>query len=253
MRYQEIAAGTFISRPNRFLAWVNIEGQDTLCHVKNTGRCKELLTPGAKVILEHHNNPGRKTAYSLIAVYKGDVLFNMDSQAPNQAAWEWVTQRGADGIFGNILFAKREMTYGQSRFDLYLEAAEKGTAKTGTVDIDTSEAGIYTPKRRIFMEVKGVTLEENGAARFPDAPTERGLKHVRELTQCVKEGYEACLLFVIQMKGIIQVEPNWDTHSAFGEALIEAKQAGVQIIAYDCRVTPDSLQLDCPVAVVLGR
>lgn len=232
MRYGETVEGKFISRPNRFLAWVQIEGQDTLCHVKNTGRCRELLRPGARVILTHHDTPGRKTAYSLTAVYKGDTLFNIDSQAPNQAVWEWITQRQADGRFGRIVTARREVTYGHSRFDLYLETEEG---------------------RRIFVEVKGVTLETDGTARFPDAPTERGLKHVRELTGCAGAGYGACLLFVLQMKGSIWVEPNWATQPDFGRALQEAVEAGVQILAYDCLVTPDSMQLDRPVAVRLER
>lgn len=262
MEYQEIAEGTFLSRPNRFLAWVNIGGQDTLCHVKNTGRCRELLIPGARVIVEHHTNPARKTAYSLIGVYKGDVLFNMDSQAPNQAAWEWAVRRGADGRFGRLLSVRREARYGQSRFDLYLEAAAGATgtpdpAETGGEGDgrrDRDPDGRELPaNRRIFMEVKGVTLEANGIARFPDAPTERGLKHVRELIGCKQAGYEACLLFVVQRKGVLRVEPNWDTQPAFGEALLEARQAGVQLLAYDCIVTPGSLRLDAPVAVSLEK
>lgn len=249
MRYQEIAEGIFIARPNRFLAWVDIAGEETLCHVKNTGRCKELLVPGARVILEHYDRPGRKTAYSLIGVYKGDVLFNVDSQAPNQVVWEWASGRQAEGVFGELLSVRREVTYGQSRFDLYLEGAE-GSA---TRSLSGGKEGETAAKRRIFMEVKGVTLEEDGIARFPDAPTERGLKHVRELTQCVANGYEACLLFVIQMKGISRIEPNWKTHPAFGEALIEAERAGVRMLAYDCIVTPDSLELDAPVRVCLDK
>jgi sugar fermentation stimulation protein A len=237
MRYEEIKEGIFRSRPNRFLAWVEIDGEETLCHVKNTGRCKELLIPGVRVILEHQEKPGRKTAYSLIAVYKGQTLINTDSQAPNPVAEEWLRGRGGDGVFGKILSVKREVTYGQSRFDFFMEIqGEK-----------------ERPIRPVFMEVKGVTLEEDGIARFPDAPTERGVKHVKELTLSVKEGYEAYLLFVVQMKGIRRVEPNWVTHPAFGQALEEAKQAGVRILAYDCQVTPDSLMLDGPVPVELGN
>jgi sugar fermentation stimulation protein A len=233
MRYPAPAEGIFISRPNRFLAKVQIAGEEVLCHVKNTGRCRELLRPGARLILQHHDNPRRRTAYSVIGVYKGDVLVNMDSQAPNQVAYEWALA-GADGLFGEVVSVKREQTYGNSRFDLYLECiGETGAAS------------------RIFMEVKGVTLEEDGVARFPDAPTERGLKHVEELVSCGKEGYGACLLFVVQMKGVVRLEPNWQTHRAFGEALLRAKSAGVRILAYDCLVTTDSLTLCKSLPVLL--
>ena len=235
MTYPDITTGTFLSRPNRFLAHVLVDGVDTLCHVKNTGRCRELLQPGARLILQHHDNPARRTAYSVIGVYKGDVLINMDSQAPNQAAYEWALG-GADGLFGTILQVKRERTYGNSRFDLYLEAAD--------------EDGV---SRKIFMEVKGVTLEQDGVARFPDAPTERGVKHVEELAACLQDGYEACILIVIQMKGICRMEPNWGTHEAFGEALCRARQAGVRLLAYDCLVTENSMMLDQPLPVCLDR
>ena len=235
MKYSNTTTGIFISRPNRFLAHVLVDGADTLCHVKNTGRCRELLQPGARLILQYHDNPARRTAYSVIGVYKGDVLVNMDSQAPNQAAYEWARD-GADGLFGTIVEIKREKTYGNSRFDLYLES----------VDGD----GVL---HRIFMEVKGVTLEQDGVARFPDAPTERGVKHVEELTACLQDGYEACILFVIQMKGICRWEPNWKTHAAFGQALCRAKEAGVRLLAYDCRVTEDSMQINQPLPVDLAR
>ena len=235
MKYSNITTGTFISRPNRFLAHVLVNGVDTLCHVKNTGRCRELLQPEAKLILQHHDNPARRTDYSVIGVYKGDVLINMDSQAPNQAAYEWVVA-GADGIFGNVVEVKREKTYGNSRFDLYVESVD--------------EDGVL---HRTFIEVKGVTLEQDGVARFPDAPTERGVKHVEELTACLQDGYEACILFVIQMKGIRHWEPNWVTHEAFGEALCRAKEAGVRLLAYDCLVTEDSMQIDASLPIVLTR
>ncbi len=235
MNYPDITTGIFVSRPNRFLAHVRIDGVDTLCHVKNTGRCRELLQPGARLILQHHENPARRTAYSVIGVYKGDVLVNMDSQAPNQAAYEWAVA-GADGLFGTVVQVKRERTYGSSRFDLYLE----------TVDGD----GVI---HRIFIEVKGVTLEQDGVARFPDAPTERGVKHVEELTACLRDGYEAAIFFVVQMKGIHHWEPNWATHAAFGEALCRAQAAGVRLLAYDCRVTADSMQLDQPIPIRLTR
>lgn len=229
MFYPNITTGYFVARPNRFLARVLVNGRETLCHVKNTGRCRELLIPGARLVLQHHDDPGRKTAYSVIGVYKGETLVNMDSQAPNQAAYEWA-KTGAGGLFGQVTAVKRERTYGNSRFDLYLESAGG---------------------RRIFMEVKGVTLEQDGVARFPDAPTERGVKHVEELTACLRDGYEACLLFVIQMKGICRLEPNWATHAAFGEALLRAQEAGVRILAYDCAVTENTMVLDCPVPVSL--
>ena len=235
MKYPNITTGAFLSRPNRFLAHVLVDGVDTLCHVKNTGRCRELLQPGAKLILQHHDDPARRTAYSVIGVYKGDTLINMDSQAPNQAAYEWVLS-GADGLFGTIVEAKREKTYGNSRFDLYLESVD--------------EDGVL---HRTFMEVKGVTLEQDGVARFPDAPTERGVKHVEELTACLQDGYEACILFVVQMKGICRWEPNWATHDAFGQALCQAQEAGVRLLAYDCLVTEDSMQIDQPLPISLAR
>ena len=230
MKYFPVTVGYFIARPNRFLARVMVNGEEVLCHVKNTGRCRELLIPGARLVLQQHDDPKRRTAYSVIGVYKGNTLINMDSQAPNQAAFEWV-MGGADGLFGTVNLVKREKTYGNSRFDLYLEAGS----------------------RKIFMEVKGVTLEQNGVARFPDAPTQRGVKHVEELTACLRNGYEACLLFVVQMKGICRMEPNWITHEAFGQALCRAEAAGVKILAYDCMVTEDSMVLDHQLPVRLER
>lgn len=235
MRYPNTVTGTFLSRPNRFLAHVLVDGVDTLCHVKNTGRCRELLQPGARLILQHHDNPARRTAYSVIGVYKGEVLVNMDSQAPNQAAYEWAVA-GADGLFGRILEVKREKTYGNSRFDLYVESVD--------------EEGVL---HRTFIEVKGVTLEQEGVARFPDAPTQRGVKHVEELAACLQDGFEAAILFVIQMKGIIRWEPNGSTHAAFGEALCRAKEAGVRLLAYDCQVTEDQMWLDQPVPIALTQ
>ena len=233
MKYGRVTTGTFLARPNRFLARVQISGGEEVCHVKNTGRCRELLVPGAGLVLEIHDNPKRKTAYSVIGVYKGNTLINMDSQAPNQAAYEWVKE-GADGIFGKVTEVKRERTYGESRFDLYLEAQ--------------SEDGAL---RRIFMEVKGVTLENDGVARFPDAPTERGVKHLEELEACQKDGYVACILFVVQMKGIHRLEPNRQTHAAFADALKRAEESGVKVLAYDCLVTEDSMRLDQPIEVNL--
>lgn len=226
MKYRNVEEAIFLERPNRFTAYVERKGHREICHVKNTGRCRELLIPGAAVYLEKSENPGRKTLYDLIAVKKGEVLINMDSQAPNQAAEEWL-RRG--GLFKGERNIKREVRYGNSRFDLYVE----------------------TGGRKIFIEVKGVTLEEDGIARFPDAPTERGIKHIRELVACMEEGFEAFLLFVIQMKGITAFEPNERTHPAFGEALREAEGKGVRILARDCLVTQDSMMIDSPVPVYL--
>lgn len=224
MHYSNIIEGIFLSRPNRFLAQVEIGGREETVHVKNTGRCRELLIPGTKVLLTKSANPARKTAYDLVSVYKGDRLVNMDSQAPNEMAAEWVK---GGGFISGITAVKREKVFGNSRFDLYIEAGE----------------------RRIFMEVKGVTLEENGVARFPDAPTERGVRHVEELADCVKAGYEACLFFVVQMKGVTFLEPNWRTHPAFGEALRYAASREVRIMAYDCQVFPGTVEIDRPVPV----
>lgn len=226
MRYTNVSEGRFLERPNRFLARVEIKGQEVLCHVKNTGRCRELLTQGAVVYLQKSDNPNRKTKYDLIAVEKGDLLINMDSQIPNYVAAQWL-RKGS--LFPKDARIQMEKRYGNSRFDIYAEAGE----------------------RKAFLEVKGVTLEVDGQARFPDAPTQRGVKHVRELMECVREGYEAYLLLVIQMAGVQSFAPNWDTHPAFGSALQEAAQAGVQILAYDCKVQPDEIVLDKPVPVLL--
>ena len=226
MRYTNVSRGRFLERPNRFLARVEMEGQEVLCHVKNTGRCRKLLNPGAVVYLQKSDNPNRKTGYDLIAVEKGEMLINMDSQIPNYVAAEWLRKGRLFPEDANIQMERR---YGNSRFDIYAEAGD----------------------RKAFLEVKGVTLEVEGQARFPDAPTERGVKHVRELMGCVQDGYEAYLLFVIQMTGIQSFAPNWDTHPAFGSALQEAARAGVQILAYDCQVRPDEIVLDQPVPVLL--
>lgn len=226
MKYHNIIEGTFISRPNRFIANVEVAGQVQVCHVKNTGRCRELLVPGCRVYLETADNPNRKTKYDLIAVKKGNLLINMDSQAPNKAAGEWLEKRI---LYPDLKVLKPEVKYDNSRFDFYIEAGE----------------------RKIFLEVKGVTLEEGGIARFPDAPTERGVKHIRELMACMKEGYEPVILFVIQMKGIRRFMPNDETHKAFGDTLREAREKGVRILAYDCLVTEDSMEIRDPVSMVL--
>lgn len=241
MTYDNIVTGTFLKRPNRFIAYVEINGAIKTCHVKNTGRCQELLVPGCTVILEFHpkaKEMKRKTEYDLIAVYKGDLLINMDSQAPNQAALEWIREKEAKGLslenVGIPTNIRREVTHGDSRFDLAFELKE--------------ETGKCTPA---FMEVKGVTLEKGGNVFFPDAPTIRGVKHLNGLIQAKKDGFETFLLLVIQMKGIRKFYPNDETHKAFGDALREAFASGVHILAYDCQVTEDSMSIDEKVEIGL--
>lgn len=226
MKYNHIVQGEFLERPNRFIAYVNIAGRKETVHVKNTGRCKELLLPGAEVYLEKSDNPDRKTQYDLIGVKKGEMLVNMDSQAPNKVVEEWLR---AGGLFPDVVTVKPETFYGNSRFDFYIETATE----------------------RIFMEVKGVTLEENGVVRFPDAPSERAVKHVEELIKAGEEGYQVYVLFVIQMEEASYFTPNEDTHPEFARALEDAAAQGVQILAYNCLVTPDSLTLHRPVPVRL--
>ena len=226
MQYQRIEKGRFLSRPNRFIAHVELDGRTEVVHVKNTGRCRELLTPGAAVYVEKSDNPARKTQYDLIAVEKGTLLVNMDAQAPNQVFREWAE---AGNFQGELTILRPETTWGDSRFDFYWEAGG----------------------RRGFVEVKGVTLEEDGHACFPDAPTERGVKHLNELVRCQAEGYEAAVCFVIQMAGMKDFAPNDRTHPAFGDALRRAAQAGVRIMARECAVTPDSLTIGAAVPVLL--
>ena len=215
-----------MERPNRFIAYAELNGKKETIHVKNTGRCAELLRPGAVIYVQESGNPARKTKWDLIAVEKGDLLINMDSQIPNRVVQEWIE---AGNLFPDVSLVRPETTYGNSRFDLYVEAGEK----------------------KIFIEVKGVTLEDNGVCRFPDAPSDRAVKHLEELVRAKKEGYEAYVFFVIQMKGVSYFTPNTDTHPAFAEALRQAKEAGVNILAYDCNVTPDSIVVSEPVDVVL--
>lgn len=226
MHYTKVKRCRFLERQNRFIAHVELDGERTVCHVKNTGRCRELLTPGAVAYVQECDPSARKTKFDLIAVEKGERLINMDAQAPNHVFREWAML----GEFSPGLTQLRpEMTWGNSRFDFYFEAgARKG-----------------------FVEVKGVTLEENGAVYFPDAPTERGLKHVEELIACRAAGYEAYLCFVIQMKGVSFFSPNERTQPAFGAALRKAATKGVTILAYDCEVTPNSLVLRQAVEVKL--
>ena len=227
MRYHDVREARFLFRPNRFIAHVELDGKEEVVHVKNTGRCRELLTPGARVWLAEGKNPDRKTRWDLIAVQKGDRLINMDSQAPNQVAREWLE---AGGLFPRADRIQPEYTYGNSRFDLYAEAEG----------------------RKILMEVKGVTLEEEGVVRFPDAPSQRAVKHLEELVRAREEGYETYVFFVIQMKGVRYFTPNRETHPEFAQALEAAAAAGVKILAYDCRVEPARLEAADPVPVVLG-
>lgn len=226
MRYERIEEAVFKARPNRFIAHVITERGEEICHVKNTGRCRELLVPDAHIWVQRNENPSRKTALDLIAVEKNGQVVNMDSQIPNRVAEEWIR---AGHLFSEKAVIRPETRFGNSRFDLYLEEGN----------------------RKMFLEVKGVTLEEDGIARFPDAPTERGVKHMEELISCVEAGYEAGILFVIQMKGIRYLEPNDRTHPEFGETLRRAKRAGVQVMAVDCLVAPDFIAADREIEVRL--
>lgn len=226
MKYQTIVPAEFIERTNRFVAWVKLDEERIKVHVKNTGRCKELLLPGAKVWLEKSNNPARTTAYDLVAVEKNGQVVNMDSQAPNKVVGEWLLTKE---LFPDLVCIRPETVYGKSRFDFYVE----------------------TVKEKVFIEVKGVTLEQDGVVRFPDAPSDRAVKHLEELMEAKQNGYRACVIFVIQMKGVKYFLPNWDTHKAFAEALVRAKEAGVEIYAYDCRVTKDALAIGESVPVFM--
>ena len=224
MNYTNVIPGIFLSRPNRFIAHVEIDGTDTVCHAKNTGRCRELLVPRAQVWVQKSDNPLRKTAYDLIAVKKGTRMINMDSQVPNKVFAQW-----AENHIPGLTLLKGEQKFGDSRLDFYLE----------------------TETLRIFAEVKGVTLEEDGIARFPDAPTERGVKHLRELMRCLESGHDAWAVFIIQMEGIRYFTPNDATHKEFGDTLRQAAQAGVKVLALECAVTPDSITAVKEVPVVL--
>ena len=228
MKYKKIVEGRFLNRPNRFIAKVLVGGVEETVHVKNTGRCKELLVEGAFVYLYESDNPNRKTKYDLIAVEKltrnGTMLINMDSQVPNDVVAEWL-KKGE--LFSQTATIKREVTYNKSRFDFYVE---DGDCKA-------------------FIEVKGVTLENGGVASFPDAPTQRGVKHINELIYAVENGYKAYVVFVIQMKGVHKFTPNDVTHKEFGDTLRKAQQSGVEIIAVDCIVKNDEIYIDEPVAV----
>ena len=252
MQYTNVMVGKFIARPNRFIAHVEIAGREEIVHVKNTGRCKELLLPGVTVYVQHFPEGKRKTKYDLIAVEKvveglpvhgvaekisvvhstptnkkRTLLINMDSQAPNKVVQEWLV---AMEPFGKITYLKPECKHGDSRFDFYLEMGTK----------------------KMFIEVKGVTLEENGVVMFPDAPTERGVKHVQELCACVEQGYAAVVIFVVQMSGMRYFTPNRRTHLAFAEALERAEACGVRMLALSCAVTPDSLAINGEIPIHLA-
>lgn len=229
MKYHHIVKGKFIERPNRFIAYVNVEGEKEnpqKVHVKNTGRCRELLIPGADVYLEKSDNPNRKTKYDLVKVMKGSRLVNMDSQAPNKVVGEWLREKQ---LYKDTTLVVSEKTYGNSRFDFYVEGDGK----------------------KAWIEVKGVTLEREGAALFPDAPSERAVKHVEHLIKAREEGYEAYIILVIQMRYVKYFTPNRETHPQFAEVLEKAEKAGVQIMAFDCRVTEDEVSINQPVEVRL--
>ena len=222
MKYSNIYKGTFLERPNRFIAICEIDGKRETCHVKNTGRCRELLVKGATVYLEKSSNPNRKTQYDLVCVEKNNKLINMDSQIPNYVVTEFL-----DKIFNDITYVKQEYKYGNSRFDIYVE----------------------TKTDKIFVEVKGVTLEEDGVVRFPDAPTERGVKHLKELQKAVSEGFRACVVFLVQMQDVKYFEPNYETHPEFASELKKAYENGVEIFVYDSIVTHDEIKLNKSVKI----
>ena len=243
MEYKQIRKGRFLSRPNRFVAYVEFGGKTEPVHVKNTGRCRELLQKGAEVYVEASQNPARKTGYDLVAVKKGSRLVNMDSMAPNRAVGEWLAQ---GGLFPSVKNIRPETVYGNSRFDFYVETdrSPKGAATE-------TEGPVECEPGRILIEVKGVTLEEDGVVLFPDAPSERAVKHVRELIRARAEGYETYVLFVIQMTGVSYFTPNAGTHPAFCQALRDAAGSGVHILAYDCHVWERGMAIRKPVEVRL--
>ncbi|MBP1571417.1 MAG: DNA/RNA nuclease SfsA [Oscillospiraceae bacterium] len=219
MIYKNIHKARFLKRPNRFIAHIDIDGKTEVCHVKNTGRCRELLTENATVFVQESDNPNRKTKYDLISVLKGEKLINMDSQIPNKVFGEWAQ---TSGFFGDIKLLKAEKTFENSRFDFYIE----------------------TDNDKIFVEVKGVTLEQDGVVMFPDAPTERGVKHINELCRCIDNGYKAYIFFIIQMDNVKYFTPNRKTHPQFADALKAAAEKGVGVYALDCKVSENSIAAD---------
>ena len=231
MKYNKMIKAKFIERPNRFVAYCDINGEVEKIHVKNTGKCKELLVPGYEVYLEESNNPARSTKYSLIAVKKGDRLINMDSQVTNKIVYESLEDKSLilPGFDEDITLIKPEKTYGNSRFDVYIEGKTK----------------------KAFIEVKGCTLEIDGVVKFPDAKTERGVKHVKELIKAREEAHLAYIILVIQMEDVLYFTPNVDMHKEFGDVLKEADEKGVKVLAYDSKVEIDNIVLNNPVKVIL--
>ena len=231
MNYNKVVKAKFVERPNRFIAFCDIDGKIEKVHVKNTGRCRELLTDEAVVYLEESDNPNRKTKYSLIAVEKGSRLINMDSQVPNKVVYEGLVNKKIvlPGIDEEITFIKPEKTYNNSRFDIYLE----------------------TKSKKVFIEVKGVTLEEDNIVKFPDAKTERGVKHINELIEAKKDGYECYILFLIQMNNVLYFTPNNEMHKDLGDALINARNNGVGVLAYDSLVEFNSITINKEIKVIL--
>ena len=231
MNYNKVVKAKFVERPNRFIAFCDIDGKIEKVHVKNTGRCRELLTDEAVVYLEESDNPNRKTKYSLIAVEKGNRLINMDSQVPNKVVYEGLVNKKIvlPGIDEEITFIKPEKTYNNSRFDIYLE----------------------TKSKKVFIEVKGVTLEEDNIVKFPDAKTERGVKHINELIEAKKDGYECYILFLIQMNNVLYFTPNNEMHKDLGDALINARNNGVGVLAYDSLVEFNSIIINKEIKVIL--
>jgi len=231
MEYKKIVKGIFRERPNRFIAYVDVEGMDNnsqVVHVKNTGRCKELLVNGATVYLEESDNPNRKTKYDLVVVRKNKRIINMDSQAPNKVVQEWLNK---NGLYKNTKLVAPEKKYGESRFDFYIEGDNK----------------------KAWMEVKGVTLEKDGVVLFPDAPSKRAVKHIEHLIKAKEEGFDAYIMFVVQMENVKYFTPNKETHKAFAEVLVKAESKGVKIMAYDCVVTEKELKINTPVEIKLNK
>lgn len=228
MRYNVVKKAIFLKRPNRFIARVLLDGKEEIAHVKNTGRCREILMEGTEVFLEKAENLNRKTGYSLISAYKGNALINIDSQVPNAVVFEGISNKKVSEFLG-VCKLKREVFYGNSRFDIYFE----------------------TPFEKGFIEVKGVTLEENGVAMFPDAPTERGTKHVNEMVKAVQEGYSGYIFFLIQMKGVEYFTPYEKMDSDFAAALKNARDNGVKILAYDSYVTESEITIDREIKVII--
>ena len=250
MKYSDIHEGIFLERPNRFIAWVQMDGRREKVHVKNTGRCRELLQEGAQVWLEKSANPSRSTAYDLVTVRKGDRLVNMDSTAPNKAAEEWLR---AGGLYPDVTEVRPECTFGKSRFDFRVRVRAGADAQADLPADVPADVPADMPEEEIWIEVKGVNLEQDNVALFPDAPSERAVKHVEELMEAKKEGCGAVLLFVVQMEGISRFMPNVRTQPEFAEALLRARKAGVRILAVGCEVKEDGMRISYEIPVVLPQ